>query len=319
MTPGRFAVIGAGVAGLACARRLANAGRTVTLFDKGRAVGGRLATRREELAAWDHGAQYFTVRDPAFGRLVEQARMAGQVERWRPRWPGGEQEERDLWVGVPGMSALPRWMARGLDVVPGVRILWLSRQSSTWTLTDDRGTGFDGFDFVVVATPAPQAAALAAGHSPLAEAAAAVRMDPCWAVMAAFERRVDAPVDADWSPDRVLPWFARNNSKPRRGGLDAWVLHADSAWSREHLEDDASRVRSALLGRLAERLSLTLPPVATVEAHRWRYARVGEPLGEACLLDRGAGIALCGDWCLDARVEAAFLSGDRLGADLAGA
>jgi renalase len=133
MTPRRFAVIGAGVAGLACARRLADAGLAVTVFDKGRAVGGRLATRREELAAWDHGAQYFTVRDPGFERLVEQARTAGQVERWRPRWPGGEQEERDLWVGVPGISALPRWMARELKVVPGVRILRLSRQSSTWT------------------------------------------------------------------------------------------------------------------------------------------------------------------------------------------
>ena len=68
-----------------------------------------------------------------------------------------------------------------------------------------------------------------------------------------------------------------------------------------------------------ERLSLVLPPVAALEAHRWRYARVGAPLGEACLLDRSAGIGLCGDWCLDARVEAAFMSGDRLGAELAGA
>ena len=97
------------------------------------------------------------------------------------------------------------------------------------------------------------------------------------------------------------------------------MLHADAAWSREHLEDDGSRVRSALLGRLAERLSLALPPVAALEAHRWRYARVTGPLGQAYLLDRRAGIALCGDWCLDARVEAAFVSGDRLGAELAGA
>jgi predicted NAD/FAD-dependent oxidoreductase len=72
-----------------------------------------------------------------------------------------------------------------------------------------------------------------------------------------------------------------------------------------------------LLGRLADRLSTWLPPAVVIEAHRWRHARVLQPLGEDCLVDRGAGIAFCGDWCLDARVEAAFISGDRLGARLA--
>jgi predicted NAD/FAD-dependent oxidoreductase len=277
-----------------------------------------MATRRAELAAWDHGAQYFTARDPGFLRLVEQARAAGQVEKWRPRWPGGEQEERELWVGVPGISALPRWMASGLDIVSPARVLSLARQGSTWTLADDRGASFGGFDFVVLATPAPQAGVLANGHTALAGVASSVKMDPCWAVMAAFGRRVETELDADWSPDPMLPWFARNSSKPRRSGLDAWVLHADAAWSREHLEDDAAAVQSALLKRLAERLSVVLPAATTVETHRWRYARVAAPLGEAYLLDRAVGIAFCGDWCLDARVEAAFLSGDRLGAELAG-
>jgi renalase len=96
------------------------------------------------------------------------------------------------------------------------------------------------------------------------------------------------------------------------------VLHADSAWSREHLEDDAAAVQSALLQRLAGRLSVVLPAATIVETHRWRYARVAAPLGEAYLLDRAAAIACCGDWCLDARVEAAFMSGDRLGTELVG-
>jgi predicted NAD/FAD-dependent oxidoreductase len=318
MEAGKIAVIGAGLAGLACARRLVDAGRAVTVFDKGRAAGGRMSTRRAGLAAWDHGAQYFTVRDPGFERLVGRARAAGQLQTWHPRWPGGEQEDRSLWVGVPGLSAFPRWLAGGLDVASGTQVLSLSRQPSGWTLTDQAGRHVGGFDLVVLAMPAPQAAALADGHTALSGAVAAIRMDPCWAVMAAFERPVEAGCDADWSPDPVLPWLARNNSKPGRTGPEAWVLHADAGWSREHLEDDVDAVQAALLGRLAERLSVVLPPVMTIEARRWRHARVVEPLGEAWLLDRGAGIAFCGDWCLDARVEAAFLSGDRLGAELAG-
>lgn len=63
-------VVGAGLAGLVAAQRLAAAGIRVTVFDKGRGPGGRMATRREGDACWDHGAQFFTARDPRFAEMV---------------------------------------------------------------------------------------------------------------------------------------------------------------------------------------------------------------------------------------------------------
>lgn len=318
MTLARVAVVGAGIAGLACARRLVAAGHAVQVFDKSRAVGGRMATRRVEQAAWDHGAQYFTVTAADFRAAAEAAQDAGQVAAWVPRWPGGEQEQRRLWVGVPGISALPRWMAADLPLSLGTRVVALVREEGGWTLRDDTGRGHAGFDFVVLAIPAPQAAVLANGHGPGAERLAEVAMAPCWAVMLAFARPVAVPFDADWSPDPVLPWIARNSAKPRRSGLDAWVLHADADWSRERLEAEAGQVCSELLARFATRIAAELPPVVITGAHRWRHARVVSPLGEPCLVDAAAALGFCGDWCLDARVEAAFLSGDELGSRLAG-
>lgn len=317
MTRKRFAVVGAGLAGLACARRLAAAGHEVLLLDKSRTAGGRMATRRGEQAAWDHGAQYFTVSDPAFAAVVQAAQDAGQVAAWVPRWPGGDHEQRELWVGVPGMNALPRWLAQGLELVSGTRIVSLLRSGAAWSLTDDTGRRFEGFDFVALAMPAPQAVALAAGHSEAAARLAEVCLAPCWALLLAFERKLELAVDAEWSPDAVLPWFARNSDKPRRSGLDAWVLHADADWSREHLDADAAMVKRTLLEQFAARLPEALPPLAVADVHRWRYARVTRPLGDSCLFDEDARIGFCGDWCLDARVEAAFLSGDALGAMLA--
>jgi len=317
MSHRNIAIVGAGLAGLACARRLEQAGHAVRLFEKSRTAGGRMATRRSEEAAWDHGAQYFTVSGPAFGALVEEARHAGNVAAWAPRWPGGEQEQRELWVGVPGIAALPRWMAASLDLRPGTRIVALHRRGGAWVLADDAGGTHEAFDAVVLALPAPQALPLVGDRPALAGRLAAVAMAPCWALMVAFERRLEVPLDADWSPDPVLPWLARNSAKPRRSGLDAWVLHADADWSSRHLEADAPTVRRALLERFAQRVGTELPPVAVTEAHRWRYARVTAPLGEPCLFDPAEGLGLCGDWCLDARVEAAFESGDALGRRMA--
>ncbi|WP_296703062.1 NAD(P)-binding protein [Thiocapsa sp. UBA6158] len=79
----RIAVIGSGMAGLACARRLTEAGHAPVVFDKGRGIGGRLATRRTpEGWQFDHGAQYITTSSPGFQALLEQAERAGAAARW---------------------------------------------------------------------------------------------------------------------------------------------------------------------------------------------------------------------------------------------
>lgn len=265
-------------------------------------------------AAFDHGAQYFAVRDPEFDRLIKDAAAADCVARWLPRWPGGEQEAQDLWVGVPEMPALLSWLAAGLDVEMGCRIESLSRAGQDWALHDTAGGRHEGFGFVVITAPAPQAAALAQPHTELARRIGEVRMSPCWTVLAAFGQPVPVPLDAHWGDDPVLPWFARNSSKPGRAARpDTWVLHAGGDWSQRRLDSSPGAVQEALLERFARKLGMTLPPIASVSAHLWRHSRVETPLGKPFAADFEAGIGFCGDWCLDARVEAAFLSGDALG------
>ena len=60
------AVVGAGMAGVVCARTLVQAGHRVTLLEKSRGLGGRMSTRHTEFGGFDHGSQYFTVRDARF-------------------------------------------------------------------------------------------------------------------------------------------------------------------------------------------------------------------------------------------------------------
>lgn len=306
-------VIGCGLSGIACARELTRAGLQPRIFEYQRAAGGRLATRRFAAASFDHGAQYLTTRDPEFRHMIEGACDAGAAGEWRPEWPARDFNDGDLWVGVSGMSNLPRFLAQDLDVEYGARIVRLERGSVGWILANDRGSAHLEFDLVVLAVPAPVAAALAAPHSVLAERVGGVSMAPCWAAMAAFERPLAGVPDAAFAPDPMLAWFARDGSKPGRGLPDAWVLHAGADWSRTEFDQPAARVLEALLERFSERIGMTLPPVALSDCHRWRHARVERPLGEPFLWDREAGIAFCGDWCLDARAEAAWLSGRALG------
>lgn len=316
MNSASVAVVGAGLAGLACARRLTDAGVHARVFEAQRAPGGRLATRRFAVASFDHGAQFVTAADPEFRGLLASAAAAGAASRWQPAWPEcGRNGE--LWIGAPAMNSLPRHLAEGLDVEYGARILRLERSRRGWALLDDRGAAHADFAAVALALPAPLGAALAGARTPLTARVKAVPMAPCWAVLAAFDAPLAGLPDAGLPGDPVLAWFARNGSKPGRETRDAWVLHATADWSRVEFDQPAQNVVRALLDRFSEIAGRALPRTLVADAHRWRHARVEAPLGETCLLDLESGIGFCGDWCLDARAESAWLSGDALGTALA--
>lgn len=302
--PPRVAVIGAGIAGLVCARTLADHRLPVVVFEKSRGLGGRVATRRTESDAFDHGAPGFTAGDPRFRRYVEAWAERGLLRRWRPT--GADDEP--WWVAAPGMSTLGRALGEEVDRRQPCRIARVERDGDGWRLIDADGVEQGRFDAVVVATPSPQAVPLLSAAPALAAVAGRAVMAPCWTGLFAF----DAPLALD---DVVRPetgtaaMLARNGTKPARDGGESWVVHTDSEWSRKHLEEDPESVIEAVLAAFTATAGTDLPTPRYARAHRWRYARVETPVGEPCLFDRATMLAACGDWCLGPGVEAAFLSG----------
>ena len=326
-------VVGAGLAGLACARALSDAGQSVQVLDKGRGIGGRMATRRVVLDGatlrFDHGAQYVTAHDPGFAALLEGAAEAGAAAIWDDTGP------RLRHTGVPGMSALARHLGAGLAVTQGATVTALRPGPEGWELQTRSGDAVAARTTrrVVLAIPAPQAGALLGADHPLTGPLAGVAMEPCLTLMAAFpaEDTPDSPTPDTPAPQRFaadaahpLAWIARDSSKPGRAlpgagcgaGLTGWVAQASPEWSAQHLEDSFEQIAARMLPLLAERLGLDPARARHVSAHRWRHARVAQPLGTPFLADAQAGLWLGGDWCLAARAEAAWQSGRAMAADI---
>ncbi|MDU9389965.1 NAD(P)/FAD-dependent oxidoreductase [Pseudomonas sp. zfem002] len=312
-----IAIIGAGIAGLSAAQALQKAGLTVHLFDKGHGSGGRMASKRSEVGALDLGAQYFTARDRRFVEQVQHWQERGWVAEWKPQlynYRDGQltpsPDEQVRWVGVPRMSAITRGLLKDVTVNFSCRISEVFRGKQYWHLQDTEGCSHGPFSRVIVAVPAPQATPLLAATPKLAAAAAGVQMEPTWAVALGFDTPLDTPMQGCFVQDCALDWLARNRSKPgREEHLDTWVLHASSAWSKQHIDLQKETVIEQLLGDFAELVGCAVSAPSFSLAHRWLYARPAGNHEWGVLADADQGLYACGDWCLSGRVEGAWLSG----------
>ncbi len=280
-----------------------------------------MASRRRDGLTFDIGAQYFTVREPAFAAQVAALESAGVVARWQGRmvhlcW-GSSSPAHDAparYVGVPRMSAITRYLSAGLELRCGVRVQSVCKEDTGWRLRDSDGIDLGRYDRVVVTAPAPQAAALLQDVPELARQAEEALLDPCWAVMLEFAAPLDIPWDAAWIEGSPLTWCARESARPGRPPTEAWVLHATAEWSRMNLERTPADVAQRLLVAFGAVTGISAAPTSA-QAHRWRHAQVIGPFDEPYRYDSGVGV--CGDWLAGARVEAAWMSGDGLGALLA--
>lgn len=252
--------------------------------------------------AFDHGAQYFTARDPAFAAMVRGWEASAVVAKW----PGAGD---DAWVGTPGMNALVKAIAQPLRVHWACQVDAIRRIGQHWLLD---GVTEDLFDVVIIATPAEQAAPLLVAHDPaMAALAQASPSAPCWTAMVAFDDQI--PIADDVIRDSgIIGWAARNSAKPGRSGPEAWVIQGTEAWSRDHLEDDADTVIDALLAALAAQATRSLPAPIVRVGHRWRYARA-LPAQHGSLWNETMRIGAVGDWLIAPRIESAWVSGRDLG------
>jgi len=335
-----IAIIGAGIAGLACATRLQQAGHNVSVFEKSRGLGGRMSTRRTDQWQCDHGAQYFTARTPEFLAQVRAWVEEGVAAEWSPTLTSfgdrpdnlsrnPQQQSVPRFVGTPKMSAPANALGRSLNIQKHVRVTGLKKSDTQWLLNAEAAdsTGSQhSFDAVLLAIPGPQAAELLAGaDEALSATCRQYSMSACWAVMLTPQQPLAIEFDGAFVNDHVLSWIAKDTSKPGRCGAETWLMHATPQWSQDHIETDPDAVAHSLRAAF---LSLTGIPDAhlthaDINVHRWRFAqaeiasdRAGDSTAPGYLWNPTLRLGVCGDWLNGGRVEGAWMSGYHLASRL---
>ena len=299
-------IIGAGISGLLAGTILKEAGHDVVVLEKGRGVGGRMATRRIGKAVCDHGAQFFTVRDPAFKEWVDRWRGAGLVESWYDRDDSGRH-----YRGVPSMTGIPKYLAKALKVhlqtvVSGVTF------DDGWKVHTVDGGIFESQSLILTA-PLPQSLAILEGSGicipePQLSRLQSVQYQRCLAVIAELDRpsalvENSGALKLDGEPIR---WITDNDRKGISPNAPSVTIHSTAAFADRYWDVSNDKRIPILLGAARPFIQAE---VVSSDLHRWGFSQPMSSFAEDAFVDREMRYAIVGDGLAGGRIEGAALSG----------
>jgi predicted NAD/FAD-dependent oxidoreductase len=302
----RIIVVGAGLSGLMAAQSLTRTGHDVTVFDKGRGVGGRLATRRIGDATLDHGAQFFTVRSEQFASHVNEWLAAGVVHEWCHGFDSEDGHPR--YVGTKGMSGIAKHLAQGLDIRTSALVFSLERTAPGYNVITDDGVAH-ACDKVLLTAPIPQSFSLMFGGAiEMPEEMRTIDYDRTLGLLAVLDsnnHNVKSPGGMQF-PDDVFSFIGDNSAKGI-SAAPALTFHANPEWSRQNFDRELDEIHSLLL--TAARPWLGSAQILESQPKKWRFATPKSAWPDACWIDPSGTLALAGDAFAGPKMEGAALSG----------
>jgi len=294
-------MIGAGISGLVCARRLVAQGVQVLILEKSRSLAGRCASRKFGDHVVDSGVQYFTLRNPVVRKEVQSV-SGDQLQTIAPPvYENGkiyrEGEERFYLAG--GNNRFGKLLAEGLEVRKESEVRGVFPQGKKWEVA---GELFDG---VVSSAPWPQSAALFGMRE--SEVVFEPNLTACLEYLIPWDGGRYATLDS--TGQEPLAWVGCENAKEGRiqKGKSVYVVQASTSYSREHLEADPTWWIQDLQKRVEKEWGLDQEKRGATFGHRWRYARRSRGAPQPSAL--ADGLYMCGDSVTDSRVESVWQSG----------
>ena len=309
----KIVVVGAGISGSVCAWRLAKEGHEVTLVEKGRGVGGRMATRRMEGARIDHGAQFFTVRDPRMEELLSLWQDENAVVPWYDHIPGRSDIPRgQRYRGTEGMTSPAKVLAKEFKVETSFFLQRIQRKDKTWTLDEkDASQRTLEADHLVITIPSVQLLELFQRSDyeldyDSMNRLRSIRHTRCLAVLGIMDRSSSLKYPGTLThPVPEIDWISDNQVK----GIShepSCTIHASDEYSQKFWDAPDSERVPLLLSVAQEYLQVK---ITSWSSHRWGFAKPVVTFGSTHLHSQERGISLAGDGFGGERIEKAAMSG----------
>ena len=314
----RIAIIGAGISSIAIAQNLKKIAE-VSIFEKSRDVGGRMALRCATPYEFDHGAQFFTAKDTNFMNFIGPLINKKIIKSWDARFAefiGNKilrtiswSEEYPHYVGVPGMNSIAQYLSTELNIKLNTKVKKIVRNTYNWELFDDDSNNLGKFDWVISTAPAMQSAEILPAYFKYHKNLLDRKMVGCFSLMLGFKKPIPLLWDAALIREADISWISINSSKPNRAEAFSMLIHSTNAWAEKHLSDDSQSVISYLNKETSRIIGHDTSNADHVDLQAWHYANISKQTQSDILIDYDNKLAACGDWVTQGRIENAFEAG----------
>lgn len=302
-------IIGAGISGLMAATRLKKSGYSVTVLDKGHNYGGRMATRTFDDGIFDHGAQYFTVRQPIFQTYIDQWSAAGIIKIWFES-ESNKSKRHPRWIASRGMNCLPKHIAKNLTVHLSTEVIKLSYDHHKWTAFCQDGNDYSG-KHLLITTPTPQTKNLLETTnlllpSNMQHSLQNVRYEKGLSILLRLNEPSGLPEPGGIKCDHPkISWIADNKMKGI-SNVSALTIHSTADFAAETWQYTHDEKLMLILDEIKSLMQLS---IKSAQTHRWGYTLPINPHKEKSLTSNDLQLTLAGDAFGGPRIEGSACSG----------
>tara|TARA_B100000900_G_scaffold411131_1_gene430198 strand:+ start:503 stop:1492 length:990 start_codon:yes stop_codon:yes gene_type:complete len=317
----KIAIIGAGLSGVTLAR-LIKKNFTVDIFEKSRGVGGRMSTRKELSFVFDHGAQYFNTKTSEFRKFIIKSCFKKTIQPWKFKlafFNGDKLEnlkvisDKDKFlVGVPNMDSIIKFLSKKCNIVLNTRIDKITKIKNKWILVDHNKKNYGQYDWIVLTMPAEQTFSIIPKNVSFYSSIQNIKMKGCFSLMVGSETNLKLDFDAANFKEKDISWMVVNGSKPQRKENFSLLINSSFQYAKKNINTPETKILNHLLKESSNVLNYDLSNSKLIKLHKWKYVEaINHPI-EDFFIDFNKQIAVCGDWCVNSRVEGAFTSAKEL-------
>ena len=308
MNEKKIVVIGAGVSGLLCGKRLAEAGHSVLILDKGRNIGGRLSTRRTDGAVFHHGASslpdFYSHKElPEFGlEIFKRAEKEKIIQR-----------KGNLFEPINSVADFVNYCGANLNIQESCEAISLNVQKKTIGI-QCRGRVYENtpYDILILSIPPHQAKTLINKQiNEFDGLLESVQMRSSAAALFSFDLNPKPIKDKHFSNEKIHIHVENNRFKCKQQ-LFCLTVHTREPFARKVVKTNKNEIKEILLKELSDAIPFSLPKPTYEAGHRWLYGFTGRSLGKSFLFYNEENVGICGDWCLGGTILDAASSGIKL-------
>ena len=305
------------MSGITAARQLASNGVDVLVLEKSRGVGGRCATRRIQGIPFDHGAQFFTVKDSKFREMTDAWLKNGNVRVWAQGFSQSEQPivsgGHPRYCALQGMNSLAKILSKGLKIISNIEICSIEKDQASWILRTDDDKVYRA-EKVILSAPLPQSLGLLnkstrnellQEHPQLHQ----IEYESCFSMLVLLDGPSAVPEPGALQVDGpIITWIADNTQKLMLSGNSSLTIQTSPAFAKRHFNFSHDEIAQVVLAAAKKWLASNM---ITCQVQRWRYSKPITFAGVPCItFGEQRDLYLCGDYMQPpSRIEGAFLSG----------